>query len=172
MSTWKTYTVRRGNRTYRWHGGKWVAGGLVVPQREWTALNAALLESFDAADLQAMSRPELWEAAQVFSEMGLHREAVAALEQMRDKGDRSSGVVAQLSSGLRKLGRPDEAVNLCAAHEKHADAVLFTTYAAALCDVGRFEEARSKIARALAKSGSPEAFLVLARIRSERPDLR
>jgi hypothetical protein len=49
---------------------------------------------------------------------------------------------------------------------------LLTSRAAAFCDLGRWEEARRSVGRALAISGgSEEAFMVVKRIKQHRPDL-
>ena len=52
---------------------------------------------------------------------------------------------------------------------------LLTTRAAALCDLRRWEEAKTTIGRALAilrgESHKAEAFAVVRRIKANRPDL-
>jgi len=51
------------------------------------------------------------------------------------------------------------------------DHVLLTTRAAALCDLGRWEEAKRTVGRSLAIESSDEAFSVARRIKAARPDL-
>ncbi len=81
------------------------------------------------------------------------------------------GVVVQLSSVLRERGLPEEALTITAPFVNSSYAPIFTTRAAALCDLGRWEDAKREVARALALGKEEEAFAVVSRIKKARPDL-
>ena len=49
--------------------------------------------------------------------------------------------------------------------------VLLTSRAAALCDLGIWEEAKKTVGRSLAISKSAEAYNVVNRIKAAKPDL-
>lgn len=86
------------------------------------------------------------------------------------------GVASMLSSFYREIGNPLKAIDVYAAFKGMPSSALQTTYAAALCDVARYEEALKHVRRALAiahSSGSPaaEALSVYSRIKKESPIL-
>jgi predicted Zn-dependent protease len=84
----------------------------------------------------------------------------------------NEGALAVLCSVLRRQGRAQEALDQTAACRRSDYAPLLTSRAGALCDLGRWEEAKQIIGRVLAKSGEhTEAFEVVHRIKAARPDL-
>ena len=76
-----------------------------------------------------------------------------------------------LSSTLRARGDACHAVAVTEPYKNCNDPILLTTRAAALCDLGRWKEAKRTVGRALAISESPEAFNVVRRIKKECPGL-
>jgi tetratricopeptide (TPR) repeat protein len=81
------------------------------------------------------------------------------------------GVVVRLSGVLRDQGQPEEALRITAPFVSSSYAPIFTTRAAALCDLGRWEEARHEVRRALAISRDDEALAVVDRIKKAWTDL-
>jgi predicted Zn-dependent protease len=81
------------------------------------------------------------------------------------------GLAATAVSLLRQARRQEEALTILRRFRRTTYPPLLTTAAALLCDLERWEDALTVVRRALAASASPEAFLVHARIRSNRPDL-
>lgn len=80
---------------------------------------------------------------------------------------------AILSSSLRASGHAQQAIDETEAYKMKSYPPLLTSRAAALCDVGRWEDAKKTIGRVLAMSkGDRDAvFGIVHRIKAERPDL-
>lgn len=76
-----------------------------------------------------------------------------------------------LSSVLRKRGDPQHAVEVTEPYKYCDSPALLTTRAAALCDLGRWDEAKKTVGRSLAMGASDEAFSVVARIKKDCPRL-
>jgi hypothetical protein len=93
------------------------------------------------------------------------------LRKLFDDHPHHRGVVVQLSGVLRDRGLPEEALTITAPFVNSSYAPLFTTRAAALCDLERWEDAKQEVARALAIGRDDEAFAVVGRIKKARPDL-
>ena len=86
----------------------------------------------------------------------------------------NSYTLAILCSLLRKQGKPREAIDLTNSYE-NSNAALFTSRAAAFCDLDEWQQAKKEVGKALAMTSNykdkQEAFNVVARIRIARPDL-
>lgn len=76
-----------------------------------------------------------------------------------------------LSATLRARGYPEQALAETNAFSGANHSALHTTRAAALCDLGRWEEAKREIGRALAISSDEESFNVVHRIKAAAPEL-
>jgi len=87
-----------------------------------------------------------------------------------------AGIASMLSSFYREIGNTLKAIEVYGVFKGKPSAALQTTYAAALCDSKRYEEALKHIRRALAiahSQGNPaaEALSVHSRIKKEAPIL-
>ncbi|MCB8943979.1 MAG: hypothetical protein H6658_09510 [Ardenticatenaceae bacterium] len=78
---------------------------------------------------------------------------------------------AILCAVLRLRSHPAQAIQETNHFLPTGNAALLTSRAAALCDLGRWEEAQRSVGQALAIQTSEEAFMVVKRIKAERPDL-
>lgn len=76
-----------------------------------------------------------------------------------------------LSSIYRAEGKPQKAVDITESYQFANSCALLTTRAAALCDLGRWHEAKKTISRAIAIRNSGEALNVRARIKAACPEL-
>jgi len=79
--------------------------------------------------------------------------------------------LAILCSVLRKLNRSGQAVEETAAYTHHSYEPLLASHAAALCDLGRWDEAKQVIQRAIGLPTSYQTEQVIKRIKRARPDL-
>jgi len=79
-----------------------------------------------------------------------------------------------LCSSLRKLGKPEEALERTKDYKYH-NAALLTSRAAAMCDLGLWKEAKHEVCIALAiskdDSEKAEVFNVVKRIKDAAPYL-
>ena len=76
-----------------------------------------------------------------------------------------------LSSVLRARGDSRHALKATEPFKHISSPALLTTRAAALCDLGRYKDAKRCVGRALAIAGSEEAFSVVRRIKKVCPEL-
>jgi hypothetical protein len=158
--------VEMEGRTYVWTGRDWYdkTTNIKPPRPVLHKLEAWLAaqplgidEKLDLAK-RARADKNLWLAEQLLREL------------FRDH-PHHRGVAVQLSGVLRDRGLPEEALTITAPLVSSSYAPIFTTRAAALCDLGRWEEAKQEVARALALGKEDEAFAVVGRIKKARPDL-
>lgn len=77
----------------------------------------------------------------------------------------------QLSSALRQLGRPAEALRVTQPFARSKNRAMVTTRAAAHCDLGDWVRAKKLIGTVLAWTNDEEAMSVMRRIKAARPDL-
>ncbi len=87
------------------------------------------------------------------------------------KDPERSDTRSTLCSILRAKGEPQRALDETAKFTAKGNPPLLTSRAAAMCDLGRWEDAKKEVGRALAIQDSPEAFEVVRRIKRERLDL-
>jgi predicted RNA polymerase sigma factor len=80
-------------------------------------------------------------------------------------------VIAAISSVLREMKRPEEALDVTELYRHAGHSAIHTTRAGALCDLGRWEEARKEVGISLAIESSDESFLVVKRIKAAKPEL-
>lgn len=97
--------------------------------------------------------------------------AYRLFQQARKLKPESVSVVAAISSVLRDMKKPLEALEVTEPYKNGNHSAIHTTRAGALCDLDRWEEAKKEVGRSLAIEQSPEAFLVVKRIKVARPEL-
>lgn len=164
--------VQLNGQTYTWTGHNWVDGFFVKPPtsiiRELNLLVDSQLALNDDAvtDVYELVRRagESRDAAQYDRAERLARRALA-LEPKNHTG------AAVLCSCLRAHGRPLEALAETEKFMPTGNAALLTSRAAAYCDIREWEKAKQSVGRSLAIQKSDEAFNVVRRIKSVRPDL-
>lgn len=153
-------------QTYIWTGRDWYkATTQMKPERVVRDKLDALLAAQELSVDEKLARAKTARSEQkLLQAERLVREVLQAHPQHH-------GAAAILSGVLRDLELPDEALLVTAPFVGDSYAAIFTTRAAALCDLARWEEAKREVARALAIGGDQEAFAVVLRIKKERPDL-
>jgi len=165
--------VELKGQEYTWTDGNWYdAKSVRAPSAMWDELNVLLAaQDLSAEAAQDLSVDEtLARAKNAKSERKLALAERLVREVLRAH-PQHHGAAAVLSGVLRDRGLPDEALRVTAPFVGDSYAAIFTTRAAALCDLARWEEAKREVGRALAIGGEREAFAVRNRIKKERPDL-
>ena len=136
-------------------------------------LNARILPQLEREDARLTSVGAMLARARAAKEQGQFDRAENLIRKSLSREKDNPAALAMLCSLLRTRTRPEQALRETERFRRKGDAPLLTCRAAALCDLERWEEAKREIARVLAKSGkaNPEAFNVVRRIKSVRPDL-
>jgi tetratricopeptide (TPR) repeat protein len=157
---------------YLWNGTTWVdrATQKIPPKSIVQILNAELGRQGESiadseVDPEAMVRKAslLREISPDVSEKILRR----ALAMHPNRLD----IIVALAAILRSRHRPESALELTQSLLNQRSTPLFTTRAAAWCDLGEWEKAKKEVARALAIGPSEQAFAVVRRIKHARPEL-
>jgi len=160
-------------KDYIWTGAEWYEAGahLTPPAGIIHDLNALIEDDQSAEDSLLNRVPQLLAAACQARDAGQYRRAEELLRRAQFMEPGNLAVLAVLSSVYRASGHPAQAVAATDAYRDANDPVLLTTRAAALCDLGRWEEAKRTVGHSLAIESSDEAFSVVHRIKAARPDL-
>lgn len=156
-------------KAYQWNGQVWLDSNfLQVPDCEARHLNERFLEQLLAlqgsrATAAGLLRQEgvAWESR---ATMEL-AEKMARLQLARDPNDGKA--LAVVCASLRAQGQSLRAVRETDGRIP-ASPMLWTSRAAALCDVGRWEEAAELIQKVLRQGWSSPAYSVLRRIEGRR----
>lgn len=164
---------------FRWTGKEWVSSEtyLEPPTAVCHRLDELAREKFTLCDNSLPSPDELLEEAKLALEnhRGFHHERAENLAHRALEFQHDAGAAAVLCSALRARGKPAEALSWADQFVGSGYPPLLTCRAAALCDLGRPQEARKQIDQVIAiakKSGKPvsgEAWSAWRRIDSGCP---
>jgi tetratricopeptide (TPR) repeat protein len=134
-------------------------------------LNECLASVLASEDAKVTDFNGLLQIARNARDASQFRRAEAAARRAIEIQPSSEPAFAILCSLLRHLGASDRAVQETDHIRSPNYPPLLVSRAAALYDLGRWEEAKSTLGWALAQQDSPEAFEVVNRIKAKRPDL-
>ena len=164
--------------TYRHSQGRWYPydGSDPVEPELAAQLDAILGERLAQYEENCSSGKQLVELASRWRQKGFLNRALALLDRLEREFPYHMRVAAVMRSSIyRDQGEPKLALIVTEPFVKDNDPAVFTTRAGALCDLEQWEEAKRTIGRALAilrgASHKAEAFAVVSRIKSARPDL-
>jgi tetratricopeptide (TPR) repeat protein len=166
-------------KTYVWTGKSWIDFDTFThaPPEMVPKLNAKLLSRLQEEDENVSDLQELLVRAKDAKSQGHFKRAEGLVRRLLQFDPENLWAVAILCSCLRAIGKPEEALKELAPYCDRKFAPLLHARAAALCDLGRWEEARIEISKALSIQKKHESvkftepYRVLKRIRSARPDL-
>ena len=166
-------------RTYSWTGKTWVnVETFTYPPAETTnKLNAILLSRLKEEDEKITDIQELLDKARDAKEQTQYGRAEGLARRALQFSPCNLYAVAVLCSCLRHQGKPEEALKESAPYKTEGYPPLITTRAAALCDLGRWKDAKIEISKVLSYKKKnddwkySEPFQVLKRIKTVRPDL-
>lgn len=167
------YLIHFEGKDYVWTGTDWyeVSTCLTPPASLIRALNAEIATALQQQDRFITDVAELISTACAARDAGQHARAELLIRRALAQQPDNLAARVVLSSILRARGYPEQALAETNAFRNANHPALHTTRAAALCDLGRWEEAKREIGRALAISSDEEAFNVVRRIKAAAPDL-
>ena len=167
------YTVELDGHSYVWNGRGWFASKTfqAPPAALASKLNEALASILANEDAKVKDFDGLLRIAQIARQASQYKRAEAATRRAIELQPSSEPAFAVLCSVLRHLGASERAVQETDHLRSPRYLPLLISRAAALCDLERWEEAKTTVGRALAIRDSPEAFEVAHRIKANRPDL-
>jgi tetratricopeptide (TPR) repeat protein len=169
----KEVIIELDGKRYVWNGRIWYTHRTfqAPPAALVAKLNERLASVLASEDAKVTDFNGLLQIARIARDASQFRRAESAARRAIELQPSSEPAFAILCSLLRHLGASDRAVQETEHLRSPSYQPLLVSRAAALCDLGRWEEAKATLGRALAQKGSPEAFEVVNRIKANRPDL-
>jgi hypothetical protein len=172
-------TLECEGKRYTWDGQRWygVDDYTVPPNSVLHKLHALLAPALVVEDDAITDPNELLSCAKRAQTSGDLPRARRLAERVYRSQLNHRGAAAVLCSVLRDSGRPEEALAIADRFSRSSYPPILTSRAAALCDLGRWQEALQQIRQVLAigmKSrgeGSSEALAVHGRIKASAPEL-
>jgi hypothetical protein len=160
------------NQTYTWHNNHWRDDQFLTPPKTIIKrLNPLLEAQLASSDQENTDIGQLVQMARDARDNGQYGRAVKLARRiMQLQPDNHMGP-AVLSAALRAWGKSELALKETDAFRHTGNTALLNSRAAAYCDLGMWEEAKETVGRSLAIAASEEAFLIVNRIKSVRPNL-
>ena len=165
-----------GGKTYVWTGSRWYGKRdfRTPPVDVVNRLNKLIEGQLETQDAKLTDPEDMVRLAQSAREHGQLRRSIRLLEMAMAARPGHLGAATVLCSALRQDSRPSDAL-ACTARFATVDyQPLLTSRAAAMCDLGEWENAYRAIGRVIAMSGgrsSQEALNVRSRIKANAPEL-
>lgn len=160
---------------YIFKNGKWLTSSYITPPLAVVSKLNKMIQG--SGNIEKMNMDELMEIIDNSRERDNYHLAAQALERAMEvaKDDEIRTILPRLTSNLRKQGKSQEAIDVS---EKYLSRygkslyspALFTSIAAAYCDLGDFSNARINANRArsmLGSQSSVELISVYSRIKKE-----
>jgi len=171
----RTFTVRLEGTDYKWTGKEWVNSKTHIcpPKMLVKRLEAKARPQFDMEDENITDFDELLSSARSAKSARQFRRACKLAQRAVLIASDSFGANAVLCACLRSINEPQRAIDSTAHLSNSNYGPLLVSRAAAYCDLNEWERAKDTIGRVLAKNAGSkeEAFFVVDRIKSARPDL-
>jgi tetratricopeptide (TPR) repeat protein len=168
-------------RTYSWTGKAWidVESFTRPPAQTTNKLNTILLSRLNEQDEKITDFKQLLDRAKDARERKQYTRAESLARKALQLSPDYPGALAVLCSCLRSLNRPEEALEVSESNKMVEYPPLILSRAAALCDLGRWEDAKIELKKVLtiAKKHSSwgyvhiQASKLLARVKAIKPDL-
>lgn len=174
-------TIKYDNRTYSWTGKRWIdistftsPPAMIVDQLDAILLPILLEEDDKISDVR-----QLIERAKDAKTQAQYSRAEGLARKALQLSPDHPGALAVLCSCLRSLNRPEEALKASELHKMVEYPPVILTRAAALCDLGRYEDAMIEVRKvmAISKKHSSWGYVnihaspIINRIKAIRPDL-
>jgi len=174
-------TIKYVNRTYSWTGKRWIDMQTFAspPAMIEDQLDKILLQILLEEDDTILYFQQLIDRAKNAKIQAQYSRAEGLARKALQLSPDYPGAVAVLCSCLRSLNRPEEALKASELHKMVEYPPVILTRAAALCDLGRWEDAKIEVRKVLsiAKKHSSwgysniQADRIIKRIKAIRPDL-
>ena len=166
--------VQFNGKNYTWDSANWydTETHLKPPVSVISELNKCLVPLLEEEDQQIENPHELLKRAKKARDSSQYVRAEELARRAVRLSPNNAGALAVLSSCLRTLGRPQEALRETDRFEFTRYAPLLNTRVAALCDLDRWEEAKIVVDRALGNEMDKEKFSeIVNRIKAAKPEL-
>jgi hypothetical protein len=160
-------------KKYLFDGTSWhdMSTFLKPPAAVIARLDESIKEDLQKEDEAIVSFEQCMQIAQKSKFNGDLSRAYRLYQRARKLRPESVSVIAAISSVLRDMKRPEDALDVTEPYRHAGHPAIHTTRAGALCDLGRWEDAKKEVGISLAIESSDESFLVVKRIKATRPDL-
>lgn len=156
---------------YTWNGNTWYDKNFLIPSQVLiNKLNMLLMAVLEQEDENIHDVDELLERARGARDSLQYERAQKLARCVITIFPDHLGAIAVLCSCLRANGHAQQAIDETDGFDSENYPPLLNSRAAALCDLGRWEEAKKLVSRSRA-IGSEEAFSIINRIKGARPDL-
>lgn len=171
--------VTLDGKSYIWTGTRWYGATdyLTPPVTIVNRLNAVLAGQAKSEDDAVVDPDELLSRAKRARESGQHQRALQLARRAFDARPQHWGTLAVLSSLLREVGRPREALAIADRFRSSEYPPLLTSRAAALCDLDEWKTALEQIKQVMAIENRSaghsrdETMNVYRRIKANAPQL-
>ena len=171
--TTDTVTVELEGKSYIWNGSAWHKAtnflsppGMIIPK-----LNNLLSDVLEEEDRSIADIHLLIKRAVNARNWRQYSRSEKLARRIIELEPSNQPALAILCATLRARGYPQKALDETDDYKNVQNPPLLTSRAAALCDLGRWEEAKKTVGRSLAIRESEEAYSVVNRIKATRPDL-
>ena len=171
--TTDTMTVELEGKSYMWNGSAWdeATTFLSPPSMIIAKLNNRLSDVIEEEDENIVDIHLLIKRAVNARNWLQYSRSEKLARRILKLEPSNQPALAILCATLRARGYAQKALDETDDYKNLSYPVLLTSRAAALCDLGRWEEAKKTVGRSLAISQSGEAYSVVNRIKAARPDL-
>lgn len=168
-----TVTIELDGKSYTWNGSAWYEATtfLSPPSAIIAKLNNRLPDALEEEDENVADVHLLIKRAVNARDWLQYSRSEKLARRILQLEPSNQPALAILCAALRARGFPQKALTETDDYKNLPYPVLLTSRAAALCDLGRWEEAKKTVGRSLAINKSEEAYSVVNRIKSEKPDL-
>lgn len=171
-------TFELDDNKYYYNNGKWLTSSFTTPPLAVVSkLNKLLIENEDFSEKTMEELLEIIDKARASENIQLASQAIEASLRIATVPELRN-LLPRLTSNYRKIGRPTSAIEIALSYlEEHSKKVwspaLFTSLAAAYCDIDDFESGKKYANRARSLSGnesSPELISVYKRIKQHNEE--
>ena len=171
--TTDTVTVELEGKSYMWNGSAWheTTTFMSPPSMIIPKLNNRLSDALEEEDENITDIGLLIKRAVNARDWSQYSRSEKLARRILKLKPSNQPALAILCATLRAGGYPQKALDETDGYKNLPCPPLLTSRAAALCDLGRWEEAKKTVGRSLAISQSGEAYSVVNRIKAARPDL-
>lgn len=168
----RTIAIDVEGKKYLWTGRAWTDSRFLRPPARIRAqLMRRLIQHLRELPDERLDRALVLDAARTCLEAGHLRDAESLARRVLRADPRCTEAAILTARALRAGGEPEAALEVTEPFTRRRNAELFTVRAAALCDLGRWQEADRAVRRAVAlekKDPSDETLEIMARVLSAR----
>lgn len=173
------FTIVFERKRYTYDSTKWYGADdfMEPPKAIANQLNELISQKLADEDAEIADPQELLNRAKRAQANGQIQCAVSLAQRVYDSNHGNIGAASVLCSILREIGHAEEALAIANQYLGSRYPPIFTSRAAALCDLGRWEEALRQCRQVMAigfqskGTGSGEALAVHVRIKASAPQL-